>query len=182
MTTTPQTLTAEDLWRMPDTERRELVKGELRTMAPAGFDHGAVITNLAFLLTQHVKANQLGLVLGAETGFLLARNPDTVRGADIAFVSNARLPAAGRPTGYFPGPPDLAVEVVSPGDTLQDVEDKVDDYLAAGTKLVWVVNPRRRTVTIHRPQETPKLLADTQTLTGDEVVPAFTCPVAEIFA
>jgi Uma2 family endonuclease len=182
MTTTPQTLTAEDLWRMPDTERRELVKGELRIMAPAGFDHGAVITNLAFLLTQYVKANKLGLVLGAETGFILARDPDTVRGADIAFVSTARLPAGGRPIGYFPGAPDLAVEVVSPGDTLKEVEDKVDDYLVAGTPLVWVVNPRRRTVTIHRPQTPPAMLGERDSLTGDTVVPGFSCPVAEIFA
>ena len=109
MTTTPRILTAEDLWQMPGDERRELIKGELRTMAPAGFDHGAVIDNLQFLLSSHVRTNKLGLVLGAETGFVLARNPDTVRGADVSFVSNARLPSGKRPKTYFPGPPDLAV-------------------------------------------------------------------------
>ena len=182
MTTTPRIFTADDLWLMPNDQRRELVKGELRTMAPAGFDHGAVIVNLTFLLTQHVRQHQLGLVLGAETGFMLARDPDTVRGADIAFVSNERLPAGPRPKGYFPAAPDLAVEVMSPGDTLNEVEDKVDDYLAAGTRLVWVVNPRRRTVTAHRPGVGPTLFGNTETLTGDDIVPGFTCAVAEIFA
>jgi Uma2 family endonuclease len=182
MTTTPQILTADDLWRMPGDERRELVKGELRTMAPAGFEHGAVIMKLSVRLAQHVSANRLGLVLGAETGFLLSRHPDTVRGADVAFVSTPRLPKGPLPTSYFPGSPDLAVEVVSPNDTLVEVEDKVDDYLAAGTRLVWVVNPRRKTVTVHRPQTAPTMLRETDTLTGDDVVPDFACPVAEIFA
>jgi Uma2 family endonuclease len=180
--TTSQLLTAEDLWRLPNNQRRELVKGELRTMAPAGFDHGAVIMNLSIRLAQHVKAKRLGIVVGAETGFLLARNPDTVRGADIAFVSTARLPQGERPQGYFPGPPDLAVEVISPGDTNAQVEDKVDDYLKAGARLVWVVNPRRRTVTIHRPQTPPAMLGETETLADDDVVPQFRCSVAEIFA
>jgi Uma2 family endonuclease len=183
ITTTSRLLTADDLWRMPSDRRRELVKGEVRTMAPAGFEHGAVIDNLQFLLSNHVRKNRLGVVLGAETGFLLARDPDTVRGADIAFLSMSRLPEGGRPTGYFPGPPDLAVEVVSPNDTLTEVEDKVDDYLAAGTKLVWVVNPRRKTVTVHRPAAPPAMLGATDTLTADEdVIAGFRCGVAEIFA
>jgi Uma2 family endonuclease len=182
MTTTPQLLTAEDLWRMPNNQRRELVKGELRTMAPAGFEHGAVITNLAFLLTRHVKAERLGLVLGAETGFVVSRNPDTVRGADVAFVSTARLPQGPLPTSYFPGAPDLAVEVVSPGDTTVEVQHKVDDYLAGGTKMVWVVSPRHRTVTVHRPQTPSHLLGQADTLTGGDVVPGFSCSVSEIFA
>ena len=182
MTTTPQILTAEDLWRLPNNQRRELVKGELRTMAPAGFEHGAVITNVAFLLARHVKAGRLGVVLGAETGFVISRNPDTVRGADVAFVSTARLPQGSLPTSYFPGAPDLAVEVVSPSDTMVEVEDKVDDYLAGGTKMVWVVNPRRKTVTVYRPQASPHLLGQADTLTGDDVVPGFSCGVSEIFA
>jgi Uma2 family endonuclease len=182
MTTTPQLLTAEDLWRMPNNQRRELVNGELRTMAPAGFEHGAVITNVAFLLARHVKAQRLGVVLGAETGFILARNPDTVRGADVAFVSTASLPQGPLPTSFFPGAPDLAVEVVSPSDTMVDVENKVDDYLAAGTRLVWVVNPRHKTVTAHRPQTPPQVLGQADTLTGMDVVPGFSCSVSEIFA
>jgi Uma2 family endonuclease len=180
--TTSQLLTAEDLWRLPTDQRRELVKGALYTMAPAGFEHGAVIDNLQFLLTAHVRQQRLGIVVGAETGFLLARNPDTVLGADIGFVSTSRLPPGGRPQGYFPGPPDLAVEVLSPNDTTAQVANKVDDYLNAGAKLVWVVNPRSRCVTIHRTGQTPVLLSATDTLTDDRVVPGFQCSVAEIFA
>lgn len=182
MTTTSQILTAEDLWRLPNDRRRELVKGELRTMAPAGFEHGAVIDNLQFLLTAHVRKHRLGIVVGAETGFVLALNPDTVRGTDIAFVSSARLPQGERPRGYFPGAPDLAVEVVSPGDTDAEVQEKVEDYLKAGARLVWEVNPRRRTVTIHRPQCAPLQLCETDMLTDDVVVPQFSCSVKEIFA
>ena len=179
--TTAQLLTAEDLWRLPNNQRRELVKGELRIMAPAGFEHGVVIQRLSIRLGTHVEKRRLGVTVGAETGFLLSRNPDTVRGADIAFVSAPRLPQGQQITGYFPGAPDLAVEVVSPNDTMAEVEDKVDEYLAAGAKLVWVVNPRRKTVTVHRPQTPPAMLGELQALTGDDVVPDFRCPVAEIF-
>ena len=182
MTTTPQLLTADDLWRMPNNQRRELVKGELRTMAPAGFEHGAVIMNLSVRLAQHVNANRLGVVVGAETGFVLARNPDTVRGADVAFVSTACLPQGPLPISFFPGAPDVAVEVVSPGDTMVEVQEKVGDYLAGCTKVVWVVNPRHKTVTVHRPQTPPFVLRQADTLTGDDVVPGFSCAVSEIFA
>lgn len=182
MTTTPQLLTAEDLLRMPGDQRCELVNGELISMAPAGFDHGAVIMNLSVRLANHVTHNKLGIVVGAETGFLLKRNPDTVRGADIAFVSAARLPQGNRPTGYFPGAPDLAVEVVSPGDVLKDVDDKVDDYLQTGARAVWVVNPRRRTVTVHRPNLPPEMLREVDTLSGGDVVSDFSCSVSDVFA
>ena len=180
--TTSQLLTAEDLWRLPTGQRQELVKGALYTMAPAGFEHGAVIMNLSVRLATFVKTNRLGIVVGAETGFLLARNPDTVRGADIAFVTTSRLPQGGRPQGYFPGAPDLAVEIVSPNDTNAQVADKVEDYLNAGARLVWIVNPRSRTVTIHRAGQTPVLLGATDTLTDDQIVPGFECSIAEIFA
>ena len=176
-------ITAEELWRMPPgNERRELVKGELRTMAPAGFDHGAIITNLAFLLTRHVREKKLGLVLGAETGFKLASNPDTVRGADISYVAASRIPSSGRPIAFWPGAPDLAVEVLSPGDTIDQAEEKVDDYLNGGCRMVWVVNPRRRTVTTYRPGAAPAIVGEGQELDGQDVVPGFRCAVAEIFA
>jgi Uma2 family endonuclease len=174
-------LTAEDLLKMPNDRRRELVRGELREMAPAGFDHGAVIGKLSYLLSQHVYGKGLGLILGAETGFKLERNPDTLRGADTAFVSAERVSMVGRPKGFWPGGPDLAVEVVSPGDTVEEVEEKVDDYLRAGTPLVWVINPRRRTVTIHRPDDNPVVLRENDTLTGGAVLPEFSCRVGDIF-
>jgi Uma2 family endonuclease len=182
MATTTTPITAEDLWRMPGNGRLlELVRGELREMAPAGFDHGAVAITIGSLLLAHVKGNKLGVVVGAETGFVLARNPDVVRGADAAFVAAARIPSTGRPVKYWEGGPDLAVEVLSPSDTVEQVEEKVDDYLAAGTPLVWVVNPRRKTVTIYRPADKPLILAETDTLDGGGVVPGFACVIARIF-
>jgi Uma2 family endonuclease len=176
-------MTADELWRMPSSEqRRELVKGELRTMAPAGFDHGAIIGNLQFLLSRHVRENKLGLVLGAETGFKLASNPDTVRGADISFVAASRIPASGRPVAFWPGAPDLAVEVLSPSDTVEEAEEKVNDYLDAGCRMVWVVSPRLRTVTTYRPGQAPAIVGEKQELDGQDVVPGFRCKVVEIFA
>jgi len=181
MSTSMRYVTAEELLRMTGEGRRELVKGELRTMAPAGFDHGVIIMKLARLLANHVEAQQLGVVLGAETGFRLSRNPDTVRGADIAFVAAARIPPGARPHGYWEGGPDLAVEVVSPGDTLEEVEGKVDDYLSAGTRLVIVINPRRKTVTVHSPGANPVILREGDVLDGGEIVPGFSCKVVDIF-
>ena len=181
-TTTTTPITAEDLWRMPGNGRLlELVRGELREMAPAGFDHGAIAATIGSLLFAHVKAHNLGVVVGAETGFVLARNPDVVRGADAAFVAAARIPAGGRPTKYWEGGPDLAVEVLSPSDTVEQVEEKVDDYLAARTPLVWVINPRRRTVTLYEPGRKPVILGEADMLDGGDVVPGFSCLVARIF-
>src|SRR3954466_177571 len=152
MTTATAPITAEQLWRMHnDDQRYELVRGELHMMAPAGFDHGAVIINLSTLLATHVKRRRLGVVVGAETGFILSRDPDTVRAADIAFVRAARIPKSGRPKAFWVGGPDLAVDVLSPDDRPREVKRKVQDYLAAGAALVWVVNPKNRTVTVHRP-------------------------------
>src|SRR5687767_7438017 len=109
MITGTRPITADELWRMPGgNQRRELVRGELRMMAPSGGDHGGITNNIAFLLTAHVKANDLGQVFAAETGFRLSRSPDTVRGADVAFIRADRIPAEGRPKGYWEIPPDLA--------------------------------------------------------------------------
>jgi len=183
MTAATKTITADELWRMPDAgRRRELVRGELRMMAPAGGDQGGITNNLSFLLTAHVKAQGLGQVFAAETGFRLRQAPDTVRGADVSFIRTDRIPPAGRPKGYWEIAPDLAVEVLSPNDTVQEVEDKVNDYLAAGTRAVWVVNPKRRTVTTYRPGARPAIFTDPDTLDGSDVVPGFNCNVGDIFA
>ena len=183
MSTETRLLTAEDLWRMGGDQRRELVRGELRTMAPAGFDHGAIANNLAFLLTKHIREQKLGgVVCTAETGYVLRHDPDTVRGADASYVRPDRVPPSGRTVKFFDGAPDLAVEVASPSDAYQEIEEKVDEYLQAGGVLVWIVNPRRRTVTVHRLNRDPQVLHETDTLSGEDVVPGFQCKVADIFA
>ena len=176
-----QLMTAEELLRMPrDGFRYELVKGELKQMPPAGFEHGVVIVDVCTPLDNFVREHDLGIVVGAETGFILESDPDTVRAPDVAFVSTARLPQ-GSVRGYFPGAPDLAVEVVSPGDTVQEVDDKVAEWLTAGTRLVWVARPSRRTVEVHRADGTVSLLGVRDELSGEDVVPGFTMPVARIF-
>jgi Uma2 family endonuclease len=182
MTTTNRLMTADELWRMPtDHMRHELVKGELRTMPPAGFEHGTIIIRLSRRLATHVDANDLGFIAGAETGFTLALNPDTVRGADVSFVSKARITGA-LPKAFFPGAPDLAAEVLSPSDTVEEVEEKVADYLDGGSKLVWVLSPKLKTVTVHRPGRNPIVLKRDDLLSGEEIVPGFQCKVSELFS
>jgi Uma2 family endonuclease len=150
MSTAPILATADELSVMPDDGfRYELVKGEVRRMPPAGSEHGAVAINIAVVIAQFVKAHGLGVVFGAGAGFKIASDPDTVRAPDLAFVRRERIPEAGVPRGFWPGAPDLAVEVISPGDTYTEVEEKVNDWLNAGTRMVLVLNPRTRTVTVY---------------------------------
>lgn len=179
-TTTP--VTAEQLLRMPDDGcRYELVAGEVKKMAPAGWRHGSVGSETHGLLLQHVKQHALGRVFAAETGFLLARNPDTVRAPNAAFVHKDHLPADPPQETFWPGPPDLAVEVVSPGDTVKEVDEKARAWIEAGTRMVWVVNPTWRSVAVYRADAGVKTLAEGDELDGADVVPGFRCSVAELF-
>ena len=131
-------------------KRTELVRGELIVMAPAGGRHGQIAHKVALLVGNHVLARSLGRVFAAETGFLLRRGPDTVRAPDVAFVAAQRLGIEDIPAGFLEMAPDLAVDVVSPGDSRAAVRSKVSDWLAAGTRLVWVVYPEKRSI-VHRP-------------------------------
>jgi len=182
MSTKTQLVTADELLRMPRGRfRYELVEGELRTMSPAGEEHGAVAMALAAPLAQHVKANNLGMVFAAETGYKLASNPDTVLAPDVAFVRRERVEQTGIQKGFREGAPDLAVEVMSPGDTLREVTEKAGRWLAAGARMVRVVNPKKRTVTVYRSPEDVFILTEQDELDGGEVVPGFRCRVSEIF-
>lgn len=183
MNTATQLLTADDLWNMPDHGGHfELVRGELRPMSPAGYSHGTVTLRLAARIFNHVDAKGLGDVTAAETGFIIGRDPDTVRAPDIAFLKKDRIPVTGRPAKFFVGPPDLAVETMSPGDTVYEVDQKVREWLAAGTQLVWIINPKQQTVTVHRPDNSAKVLSSGDPLDGEDVVPGFQIPVADLFA
>ena len=128
-----------------------------------------------------VKAHDLGIVYAAETGFRLATDPDTVRAPDVAFVSRERVEAVGEVEGYWPEAPDLAVEVISPNDSYVEVEEKILDWLEAGTKMVLAVNPRRRAVTLYRSQSDITILTGTDVLDGGDVVPGFQLTLREIF-
>ena len=181
MALTQKLMTADELLRLPDDgQRHELVAGELRTMPPSGAEHGGLAAHVTVVLGQHVRAHGLGRVLAAETGFLLTTNPDTVRAPDVAFISWARATAPPVPD-YQPGPPDLAVEVVSPDDLYTEVEEKVAMWLEHGTQMVIVINPRRRTVAVHRSPTQIRYLTVADTLDGEDVVPGWALPVRDLF-
>jgi len=181
MTTVTRAVTAEELLRFADDSfRYELVKGEIRKMSPAGSEHGKIAMRLGARLELYVEANNLGQVFAAETGFRISSNPDTVRAPDVAFVSRERIEKTGTPEGYFPGAPDLAIEVVSPSDAYAEVEEKVGDWLDAGAKMVVVVNPGKRSISIHLPSGIT-LLKESDTLNGGEVVPGWSVSVKELF-
>lgn len=162
--------------------RYELVKGVLKEMTPTGFHHGQLVVNLTISLGAHVKANSLGVVVGAETGFKIESNPDTVLAPDVAFVRQERVLQTGRTEKFWPGAPDLAVEVLSPSDTVYEVEEKVAAWLAAGTSMVWVLNPKQRTLHVHRPNASLRVLSESDVLDGQDVVPGFRIKISEIFA
>jgi Uma2 family endonuclease len=168
-------MTADELLRMPDDGYRyELVQGELRKMSPPGADHGDVAAAIIMSLRSYVKEKRLGKVY-AETGFRLAREPDTVRAPDAAFVRRERVVKTER---YFEGPPDVAFEVVSPNDTYTEVEEKTQEWLRAGTQAVVVVNPRTKTARVNRPGRTETL---TDAIAVDDVIPGWRMPFSEVF-
>jgi len=174
-------MTADELFHMPHGNYRyELVRGVLRKMTPAGFKHGAVIANLTSLLTRHVKERSLGIVTGAETGYKLAFSPDTVRAPDVGFVRADRIPSSGPPEAFFPGPPDLAVEVLSPDDRPSEVAEKVRDWIDSGTPMVWVIDPKKGSARVYRADGAIGTVAATESLDGMEIVPGFTCRLPEV--
>lgn len=183
MTTQTRPMTAEELFRMPDDgyHRYELVRGELRTMAPLGAYHAKSATRVGMHLGNFVNENDLGEVYIAEVGFLIGSNPDHVRAPDVAFVSREREDEVGEMHGYFPGPPDLAIEVISPNDIYREVDEKVQDWLDAGTRMVIVINPRRREVRVHTPTSDTVILTPGDTLDGGDVVPGWRIPVSRVF-
>jgi Uma2 family endonuclease len=182
MAVEPKLMTAEELERLPaDGWRYELVRGELRKMPPVGFEHGGSTGRFYASLAVYVWSHKLGEVVVGEPGFLLTVAPDTVRAPDVAFVSQERWEAAGRVRGYWRGAPDLAVEVISPNDLYTEVDDKVATWLEHGVRLVFVVNPRRQTVAVHRPGQPVRILAGDDLLDGEDVVPGWTLPVGDLF-
>lgn len=175
-------MTVEELARLADDGYHyELVRGELRQMSPPGGEHGVVALNISLFLGNFVRTQRLGQVF-VETGFYLQRDPDTVRAPDISFLKRARMASGGPPKGFISGPPDLAVEIVSPGDTAEDIDDKVQDYLAYGTPLVWVIQPKTQSVTVYRSDGTAHVLRVNDTLTGEDVVPGFILRVSDLFS
>ena len=175
-------LSAEEYYRLPEEPgwRDELVEGSVVREPLPTFGHGNASARIAHFLLEWVGPRKLGEVVG-ECGFVVRREPDTVRGPDAAFVSAERLAAWSGDGPFFEGAPDLAVEVLSPSNTREEIDRKVREYLAAGARLVWVVDPASRSATVHRPGGAPRRLGPDDTLDGGEVLPRFTLPVSRIF-
>ena len=175
-------MTAEELFDLADDDGRfELVEGELVHMTPTGGTHGALTVRIGRLLDEYVEAHDLGVCCGAETGFILQRDPDTVRAPDAAVVVKSRIPPTGIPSTYWAFAPDLAVEVVSPSDRLADVHVKIAEYFAAGTRLVWLVEPETRMVHVYRSLLQVEVVGTEDDLEGGDVLPGFRCAVRRLF-
>lgn len=176
----PALLRANDLLHPDIPERAELVRGVLVVREPPGFNHGAIVVRLASLLHDYVQSHNLGLVVAGDAGFHLASDPDTVRGADVAFVRRERLPDP-PPVAFAAFAPDLAVEILSPSDRPGAVLAKVADYLSGGTRLIWVIDPMRRTARIYHEDGAELVIGERDALDGGSVLPGFSCPLDSIF-
>jgi Uma2 family endonuclease len=171
----------DDLLAMPDGDKYELVNG-IPVEKQMGAESGEITMALSAFLVAFVRQHKLGHAYDSQTGYqCFADNPNLVRKPDISFVARGRLPGDKSPKGHIKIAPDLAVEVVSPNDLYEEVEAKVNEFLAAGVKLVWVVSPGSKTVLVRRPDDTCSLLREAGELSGEGVVPGFTCKVAELF-
>ncbi|MCU0961784.1 MAG: Uma2 family endonuclease [Pirellulaceae bacterium] len=164
-----------------DAGRSELVEGEVRMMLPAGGRHGRVAMTCGRRLANHVDEHHLGAVYAAETGFVLARDPDTVRAPDVAFVSAERLPDIGDESAFVPFAPDLAIEVISPTDSFSAVEEKAFSWLAAGTRMVLLVDPANETVHVYRAAGAITVLGKGEVLSAADVVPGWQLAIAKLF-
>ena len=182
MSTSTALMTAEELLRLPRGEfRAELINGELKTMPLAGHPHGRICARLMAPLAQFVWDNDLGEVFTTDTGFKLTSNPDTVLGPDVSFVSKQRVEEVRETNVYWPGPPDLAVEVLSPGDRPGKVKTKLSQWLDFGTRQVWIVDPKFNTVTIYRSLSDVTTFSGQDSLEADDILPGFRISLERIF-
>lgn len=187
MSTTTRLITADELLAMPRRDEQgnycilELVRGELKRMSPTGVTHGILCIRIGAALSSFVDEHGLGVVCGAETGFIVEKNPDSVLGADAAFISHERLERVENIDKFAPFAPDLAVEVLGPSNTAQEIEDKVALYFAAGSRAVWIFNPKRRTVAVYGSPFEVRILGEQDALDGGEVLPGFKLDLSRLF-
>jgi len=182
--TAKKTYTIDDLWELSHRtgKRLELVRGELQELPPTSTERGYVELNLGAILRDFVRRQSLGKVVSGEVGFVLEEGQaPTVRAADVAFISVHKLPEGRLPDRFAPFAPDLVAEILSPSDTFPGVLDKVNDWLQAGVRMVWVVDPQGRKVYVYRKEQPVRILGEKDPLSGEDVLPGFECRVEEIF-
>jgi Uma2 family endonuclease len=190
-------MTTEQLLAFPDDGiERWLIRGQLREkpalvgqsrgkkMTVRNRWHSRILIRVGYLLEnwQQGQPEPRGSVLGGEAGVRLTSDPDTTVGVDVVYISPEVAARQSKDTTLIDGVPVLAVEILSPSDTQDEINEKIDSYLSAGVPLVWIIDPRRRTVTIHRPNQEPEMVNVHQELSGEPHLPGFHVPVAELFA
>ena len=182
MSTITTALTAEAFWRLPESaKRRSLIRGEVVEQMPPGGRHGVLATAFGLRLGSWAAQRRAGIV-GTASGFVLARDPDAVRGPDVYLIRAERVPKGGIPEAFWTVAPDLIVEIVSPSETAEDVREKVRDFLAAGTALIWVVYPRTCEVIAHTPDGLARTFREDDRLSDAAILPGYAHTVAEFFA
>ena len=180
MTTKPKLITAEELLLMPDDDmKRELIRGVVTEDMPPGYEHGVVEVRISRLFANYSEDNDFGEVLSGDSGFVLERGPDTVRGPDVAWVAPGRL--EGRVVGFAELAPDLVVEVRSPSDSQRHMAERAMMWLSHGVRMVLVADPGPVTLAVYRPGEPPQVLSESDVFDGGDVLPAFTTPVWSFF-
>jgi Uma2 family endonuclease len=187
--TAKQLITGEELFEMPGTDRCELVEGKIKQMSPTGWKHGGVESNLTERLNTFVRENDLGRVLAGEVGIYTGHDPDTVRGADVLFISHERLKKASpegflkaSPEGFLDVAPELIVEIMSPSNAWEDVRQKIEEYFAIGVEHVWIVEPENRAVQIYRSRDVVRTLSGDDVLEGEGALDGFILPIRNLFA
>jgi Uma2 family endonuclease len=174
-------ITVEEFEKSPNSEHRELVRGEVIDTLPSGAQAGVVTATVAMLLRDWAKRGSGGNV-GVKAGFVLSRDPDTVRGPDVYYITANRGSWGGTPEGFWTLAPDLAIEIISPSETADEVQQKIDDFLAAGTPLVWVVYPRTEVVVVYAAGGMARTYRGEDVIEHPDVLPGFSCKVADLFA
>jgi len=183
MATTIKRMTAEEFMLLPrpsDGSRQELVRGEIVEMPGPTWRHGEIAGNVYFAIKSYLRGNPIGRVV-VESGAIVERDPDTVRGPDVSFMGKDRMPLDAEMACYADGGPDLCVEVLSPSNTRRQMREKIVEYFSSGSKLVWLVDPDDRSVTVYEKPDEGRMLHQGTVIDGGDVLPDFSCPVADFF-
>lgn len=174
-------ITGEELFQRPDQGRCDLVEGRIVPMTPTGYFHGVVEFRLAAKLVDYADQSRRGVAFGGEAGILIRRNPDTIRAADAAFISNERSARRSSASSYLDVAPELVIEILSPDDRWNEVMEKLSDYFSAGVVAVWVCNPRRKEIFAYRSVTEGQRFGEGQILADEEILPGFTLSIDNLF-